>query len=95
MLAENIRQPRAEGVVWACLEDKGQTVSKQEVRVEQKVSVALLTSRHANRLGGRSEDKTIADRREGESERRLCRKVTCGGVCVVSGTMLRLRVSRK
>ncbi len=26
----------AEGVVWAGLEDKGQTVSKQDIRVEQK-----------------------------------------------------------
>ncbi len=78
----------AEGVVRAGLEDKGQTVSKQDVRVEQKVSVALLASRDDNCLGGGSEDETIADSREGESERRLRRKMTCGGVCVVSGTVL-------
>ncbi len=82
-------------MVWAGLEDKGQTVSKQHVRVEQKVSVALLASRDANSLREGSEDETIADSREGESERRLCRKMTCGGVCVVSGIMLRLRVRRK
>ncbi len=41
----------AEGVVWTGLEDKGQTVSKQDVRVEQKVSVALLASRDDNCLG--------------------------------------------
>ncbi len=35
----------AEGVVRAGLEDKGQKVSKQDIRVEQKVSVALLASR--------------------------------------------------
>ncbi len=68
---ENIRQPSAEGVVRAGLEDKGQTVSKQDVRVEQKVSVALLASRDANCLGVGSEDETIADSQEGESERRL------------------------
>ncbi len=67
----------------AGLEDKGQTVSKQDVRVEQK---ALLASRDDNCLGGGSEDETIADSREGESVRRLRRKMTCGGVCVVSGT---------
>ncbi len=58
----------AEGVVRAGLEDKGQKVSKQDVRVEQKVSVALLASRYDNCLRGGSEDETIADSREGESE---------------------------
>ncbi len=67
----------AEGVVQAGLEDKGQKVSKQDVRVEQKVSVALLASRDDNCLGGGSEDETIADCREGESERKLRQKVTC------------------
>ncbi len=61
----------AEGVVRAGLEDKGQKVSKQNVRVEQKVSVALLASRDDNCLGGGSEDETIADSREGESERKF------------------------
>ncbi len=70
-------------------------MSKQDVRVEQKVSVALLASRDDNCLGGGSEDETKADSWEGESERKLRRKVTCGGVCVVSGIMLRLRVRRK
>ncbi len=40
----------AEGVLRAGLEDKGQTVSKQDVRLEQKVSVALLASRDVNSL---------------------------------------------
>ncbi len=40
----------AEGVVWAGLEDKGQKVSK-DVRVEEKLSVALLVSRDDNCLG--------------------------------------------
>ncbi len=64
----------AEGVVRAGLEDKGQTVSIQDVRVEQKVSVALLASRDANCLGGGSEDETIADSREDESEHRFTSK---------------------
>ncbi len=55
------------------------------------MSVALLASRYDNCLRGGSEDETIADSREGESERKLRRKVTCG----VSGIMLRLRVRRK
>ncbi len=45
-------------MVWAGLEDKGQTVSKQDVRVEQKVSVALLASRDANCFGGKNKDET-------------------------------------
>ncbi len=40
----------AEGVVRAGLEDKGQKVSKQDIRVEQKVSVSLLASRYDNFL---------------------------------------------
>ncbi len=75
------------------LEDKGQKVSKHDIREEQKVSVALLASRDDNCLGRGSEDKTIADSRE--SECKLLRKVTCRGVCVVSGIMLRLRVKSK
>ncbi len=43
--------------------DKGQKVSKQDIRVEQKVSVALLASRYDNGLRGGSEDETIADSR--------------------------------
>ncbi len=80
-------------MVRAGLEDKGQTVSKKDVRVEQKVSVALSASRDANCLGGGSEDEPNS--RKGESEHRLRRKMTCVGVCVVSGTMLRLRRRRK
>ncbi len=74
---------------------RGQKVSKQDIRVEQKVSVALLASRYDSCLRGGSEDETIADSREGESECKLRRKVTCGGVSDVSGIMLRLRVRRK
>ncbi len=54
----------AEGVVRAGLEVKGQKVSKQDIRVEQKVSVALLASIYDNCLRGGSEDETIVDSRE-------------------------------
>ncbi len=56
-------------MVRAGLEVKGQKVSKQDIRVEQKVSVALLASRYDNCLRGGSEDETIADSREGEGDR--------------------------
>ncbi len=59
MFAEN-----EEGVVRAGLEVKGQKVSKQDIRVEQKVSVALLASIYDNCLRGGSNDETIADSRE-------------------------------
>ncbi len=52
-------------MVRAGLEVKGQKVSKQDIRVEQKVSVALLASRYDNCLRGGSEDETIADSQEG------------------------------
>ncbi len=40
----------AEAVVRAGMEDKGQTVSKQDVRVDKKVSIGLLASRDYNCL---------------------------------------------
>ncbi len=58
-------------MVRAGLEDRGQKVSKQEIRVEPKVSVAVLASRYHNYFRGGSEDETIADSWEGESERKL------------------------
>ncbi len=61
----------AEGVLRAGLDDKVQKVSKQDIRVEQKVSVAVLASRYDNYLRGGNEDETIADSREGESERNV------------------------
>ncbi len=60
-------------MVCAGLEDEGQKVSKQVIRVEHKVSVALLASIYDNCLRRGSEDETIADSREGESERKLRR----------------------
>ncbi len=52
-------------MVRAGLEVKGQKVSKQDIKMEQKVSVALLASRYDNCLRGGSEDETIADSQEG------------------------------
>ncbi len=49
-------------MVRAGLEDKGQKVSKQDIRVEQKVSVALLASIYDKCLRGGSEYETIAER---------------------------------
>ncbi len=93
MFTENIGQPGAEGVARAGLDERGQKLSKQDVRVKQRVSVALFVS--SAEEGEGSADETIEDRREGESERRLHRKVTCGGACAMSGVSVRLEVMRK
>ncbi len=44
MFTENIGQPGAEGVARAGLDKRGQKFSKQDVRVKQRVSVALFVS---------------------------------------------------
>ncbi len=83
MFAE-IRQPRGQKASYGLgLEDKGQKVSKQDVNVEQKVSVALLASRDDNCLRGGSQDETVADIQEGESERRLHLKMMWRGMYCV------------
>ncbi len=54
--------------------------SRQEVKVEHKVSVAAFTSRDEKSVGeGRGED-TTEERWEGERESRFCLKVTDKGV---------------
>lgn len=65
-----------EGVARAGLEERGQISSKQEVKVEHKVSVAVFTSRDENCEGEGREDDTAEERWEGESERRFRLKVT-------------------
>ncbi len=85
MFTENIGQPGAEGGSACWSGWKGQKLSKQDVRVEQRVSVALFVSSAENWEGEGSADETIEDRREGESERRLRRKVTCEGACAMLG----------
>lgn len=64
-----------EGVARAGLEDRGHILSRQEVKVEHKVSVAVLTSIEENCVGEGREDETAEERRDGESERRFRLKV--------------------
>jgi len=82
-----------EVVTRAGLEERGQMLSKNEVRMEHKVSVALFTSRD-EKCEGR-EDDTAEERWDGESVHRFRLKVTgkgVGGAWVVS---CRLKVMRK
>ncbi|XP_048048474.1 butyrophilin-like protein 2 [Megalobrama amblycephala] len=65
MLTENIREPGAEGVARTGLVKSGQKSSKQDVRVVQRVSVAVLVSNDENWLGGGSVDETKEDRWDG------------------------------
>jgi len=84
-----------EGEACAGLEERGQILSKEEVKVEHKVSVAIFTSRDENCKGEGREDDTAEERWEGESERRFRPKITgrgVGGVWVVS---CKLKVMRK
>ncbi len=53
--------------------------SRQEVKVEHKVSVAAFTSRDVKWVGEGREEDTTEERREGERERRLRLKVTGKG----------------
>ncbi len=61
-----------EGAARAGLEERGHILSKQEVKVEHKVSVAAFTSRDEKWVG--------EERCEGERERRFHLKVTGRGV---------------
>ncbi len=53
--------------------------SRQEIKVEHKVSVAAFTSRDVKWVGEGREEDTTAERREGERERR---SLPC--MCVLS-----------
>ncbi len=53
--------------------------SRQEVKVEHKVSVAAFTSRDVKWVGEGREEDTTEERRVGERERRLHLKVTGKG----------------
>ncbi len=68
-----------EGAARAGLEERGQMSSRQEVKVEHKVSVAAFTSRDEKWVGEGREEDTTEERREGERERRLRLKVTGKG----------------
>ncbi len=69
-----------EGAVHAGLEERGQMLSWQEVKVEHKVSVAAFTSRDEKCVGEGREDYTTEERWEGERERRFRLKVTGKGL---------------
>ncbi len=55
-------------------------LSRQEVKVEHKVSVAAFTSRAEKWVGEGREEDTTEERCEGERERTFCLKVTGRGV---------------
>ncbi len=69
-----------EGAARAGLEERGQMSSRQEVKVEHKVSVAAFTSRDEKWVGEGKEEDTTEERWEGERERRFRLKVTGKGV---------------
>ncbi len=68
-----------EGAACAGLEERGHIWSRQEVKVENKVSVAAFTSRADKWVGEGREEDTTEDRCEGERERRFHLKVTGRG----------------
>ncbi len=59
-----------EGAVRAGLDERGQMLSRQEVKVEDKVSVAAFTSRDEEWVGEGREKDITEERWEGERERR-------------------------
>ncbi len=61
----------SEGAALAGLEERGHIWSRQEVKVEHKVSVAAFTSRAEKWLGEGIEEDTSEVRFEGERERRF------------------------
>lgn len=62
------------------MEERGQISSRQEVKAEHKVSVAVFTSRDEKWEGEGREEDTMMERWEGERERRFCLKVNGIGV---------------
>ncbi len=57
-----------EGAARAGLEEKGHIWSRQEVKVEHKVSIAVFTSRAEKLVGEGREENTTEERCEGEGE---------------------------
>ncbi len=81
---------RLEGVV--CTGLSRQILSWQEVKVDQKVSVAVFTSRDEKGVGeGREDDTTW----EGERARMFCLKVTGRGIGCTQVVICRLNVIKK
>lgn len=68
------------GAARAGMEETRQISSRQEVKVEHKVSVAVFTSRDEKCVGEGREEDTMMERWEGERERRFRLKVTGIGV---------------
>ncbi len=68
-----------EGAARSGLEERGHIWSRQEVKVENKVSVAAFTYRTEKWVGEGREEDTTEDRCEGERERRFRLKVTGRG----------------
>ncbi len=75
----------------AGLEVRGYIWSRQEVKVEHKVSVAAFTSRAEKWVGEGREEDTTKLRCEGEREHRLLLKVT--GRCVGGSEVIRSRLN--
>ncbi len=69
-----------EGAVRASLEERGQMSSRQEAKVEHKVSIAAFTSRDEKLVDEGREEYTTEERWEGERECRFRLKVTGKGV---------------
>ncbi len=59
MLTKKMDNQELEGAACAVLDERGQMLSRQDVKVEHKVSVAAFTSRYEKWVGeGREEDTT-------------------------------------
>lgn len=69
-----------ERVAHAGLEERGQILSRQDVKVENKVSLVLLTSSDENWVGEGREDDTTEERWEGERACRFCLNETGWGL---------------
>ncbi len=84
-----------EGAARVGLEERGQMLSRQEVQVEHKVSVAAFTSRDEKWVGEGREEDTTEERWEGEKERRFRLKVTGRGVGGTQVAKCNLNVMKK
>jgi len=84
-----------EVVTFAGLVERGQMLSKDKVRMEHEVSVAVFTSRDEKCEGEGREDDTAEERWDGERVHRFRLKVTAGGVGGVWVISCRLKVMSK
>ncbi len=84
-----------EGAARAGLEERGQMSSRQEVKVEHKVSIAAFTSRDERWVGEGREEDTTEERWEGERECRFRLKVTCRGVAGTQVAKYNLNTMKK